>query len=134
VRAATARYLDGMKLVALVTVTFAAACGSSTSPPVVTASVTCTAPVVAQTGSDGDVADCTIGAGSCSDGNTYVLQCDSIGSDTYSNCGCAVDGVTDDGSGVEISLTTCATATAVTAAQIERAWLDCGVQLTFPSK
>jgi hypothetical protein len=107
------------------------ACSNSTTPAPVTASVTCTAPVVAQISTtDGDDT-CTIGAGSCSDGNTYILECQNINSDTYVNCGCAVDGVSYDESGVEIAATTCPTANTVTKAQVERAWLDCGVQLSF---
>jgi hypothetical protein len=112
-----------------------AACSSNTSPPPVTATVTCSGPTITQMpgSDDSDENLCTIDSGSCSDGNTYTLECNTISTDTFMDCGCAIDTVTAGGQYVDFDAVTCpmATATTVTKTQIERAWLDCGVELSF---
>ncbi len=105
----------------------ATACTTTSNSPPISATVSCSGAVVKQV----DATDCTIGAGTCSDGNSYVLTCYSGGGSTFIGCQCAIDAVSEDSLGLQIAGTTCASATMLSPSELERAWLDCGIDLTF---
>ncbi|HEY1557027.1 MAG TPA: hypothetical protein VGF94_19465 [Kofleriaceae bacterium] len=114
------RVLAALVLAAVVLV---AACSSDDSGSNGTTNVTCDG---ANIGSNVD--SCTIDFGVCSDEQSYVLSC---GITTgLLICNCEIENVFQQSQTVEIVNTCDATLTQL---ELQRAWLDCGVNMSLGS-